>query len=210
MAKFLIADDHPLFREALQGALANHFDSLKLREAGDLEQTLAALAEDDDVDLLLLDLNMPGSGDLYGLIRVREDYPLLPVAIISGSEDTSVIAKCIGFGAMGFIPKLLASAKIAQAIQAILEGETWTPEECEAQLEAVSNEDQDLARRVAELTPQQYRVLHYLHEGLLNKQIAFQLNITEATVKAHITAIFRKLGVYSRTQAVLVAERLQL
>ena len=196
MAKFLIADDHPLFREALQGALANHFEELTLREAEDLDSTLAALNEDDDVDLLLLDLHMPGSGDLYGLIRVREDYPMLPVAIISGSEDASIVAKCIGFGALGFIPKSLPSAQIAEAISTILD--------------VISNEDQELARKVSELTPQQYRVLHYLHEGLLNKQIAYQLNITEATVKAHITAIFRKLGVYSRTQAVLVAERLQL
>ena len=106
MAKFLIADDHPLFREALQGALANHFEELTLREAEDLDSTLAALNEDDDVDLLLLDLHMPGSGDLYGLIRVREDYPMLPVAIISGSEDASIVAKCIGFGVSGIYPKI--------------------------------------------------------------------------------------------------------
>lgn len=210
MAKFLIADDHPLFREALQGALGNHFAELKLREAEDLDSTLAALNEDDDVDLLLLDLHMPGSGDLYGLIRVREDFPLLPVAIISGSEEPSIVAKCVGFGALGFIPKSLPSAQIAEAIDTILQGDTWVPEETRGRLDAISEEDQELARKVSELTPQQYRVLHFLHEGLLNKQIAYQLNITEATVKAHITAIFRKLGVYSRTQAVLVAERLQL
>ena len=178
MAKFLIADDHPLFREALQGALANHFSELTLREAEDLDSTLAALNKDDDVDLLLLDLH--------------------------------IVAKCIGFGALGFIPKSLPSAEIAEAIDTILQGETWVPKETRERLDVISDEDQELARKVAELTPQQYRVLHFLHEGLLNKQIAYQLGITEATVKAHITAIFRKLGVYSRTQAVLVAERLQL
>ncbi len=210
MAKFLIADDHPLFREALQGALANHYPDLELREAGDLEETLAALQADQDLDLLLLDLHMPGSGDLYGLIRIRNDYPLLPVAIISGSEDATVIARCIGFGALGFIPKSLPSANIANAIDAILQGDTWVPPAVQGRLDQISTEDQELARKVADLTPQQYRVLFLLHEGLLNKQIAYQLNITEATVKAHITAIFRKLGVYSRTQAVLLAERLQL
>lgn len=210
MAKFLIADDHPLFREALQGALANHYSQLQLREAGDLDSTLAALQEDDDLDLLLLDLHMPGSGDFYGLIRLREDFPLLPIAIISGSEDAAVVAKCIGFGALGFIPKSLPSTQIAAAIDAILQGDTWIPEAVRGRLETISSEDQQLARKVADLTPQQYRVLYLLHEGLLNKQIAYQLNITEATVKAHITAIFRKLGVYSRTQAVLLAERLQL
>ncbi|EKE82101.1 response regulator transcription factor [Idiomarina xiamenensis] len=210
MAKFLIADDHPLFREALQGALANHYEQLQLREAGDLDSTLASLNDDDDIDLLLLDLHMPGSGDLYGLIRIREDFPLLPVAVISGSEDPSIIAKCIGFGALGFIPKSKPSAQIAEAIDTILQGDTWVPPESRDRLDALSEEDQALAKKVATLTPQQYRVLYFLHEGLLNKQIAYQLSITEATVKAHITAIFRKLGVYSRTQAVLLAERLQL
>lgn len=210
MAKFLIADDHPLFREALQGALANHYSDLQLREAEDLDSTLVALQEDDDLDLLLLDLHMPGSGDLYGLIRIREDYPLVPIAIISGTEEPAVVAKCIGFGALGFIPKSLPSLEIAAAIDAILQGDTWVPAEVRGRLAELTNEEQELAKKVADLTPQQYRVLLLLHEGLLNKQIAYQLNITEATVKAHITAIFKKLGVYSRTQAVLLVERLQL
>lgn len=210
MAKFLIADDHPLFREALQGALANHYSDLQLREAEDLDSTLVALQEDDDLDLLLLDLHMPGSGDLYGLIRIREDYPLVPIAIISGTEEPAVVAKCIGFGALGFIPKSFPSLEIAAAIDAILQGDTWVPAEVRGRLAELTNEEQELAKKVADLTPQQYRVLLLLHEGLLNKQIAYQLNITEATVKAHITAIFKKLGVYSRTQAVLLVERLQL
>lgn len=210
MAKFLIADDHPLFREALQGALANHYSDLQLREAEDLDSTLVALQEDDDLDLLLLDLHMPGSGDLYGLIRIREDYPLVPIAIISGTEEPAVVAKCIGFGALGFIPKSLPSLEIAAAIDVILQGDTWVPAEVRGRLAELTNEEQELGKKVADLTPQQYRVLLLLHEGLLNKQIAYQLNITEATVKAHITAIFKKLGVYSRTQAVLLVERLQL
>lgn len=210
MAKFLIADDHPLFREALQGALANHYSDLQLREAEDLDSTLVALQEDDDLDLLLLDLHMPGSGDLYGLIRIREDYPLVPIAIISGTEEPAVVAKCIGFGALGFIPKSLPSLEIAAAIDVILQGDTWVPAEVRGRLAELTNEEQELAKKVADLTPQQYRVLLLVHEGLLNKQIAYQLNITEATVKAHITAIFKKLGVYSRTQAVLLVERLQL
>lgn len=210
MAKFLIADDHPLFREALQSALAKQFGALTLREADSLESTLEALADNDDVDLLLLDLHMPGSGDLYGLIRIREDFPLLPVAIISGSEDPAIMARCIGFGALGFIPKSLPSTQIAQSIQTILDGETWVPEGVAERLSALSREDQDLAHKVAALTPQQYRVLCQLHTGQLNKQIAYELSITEATVKAHITAIFRKLDINNRTQAVLMAERLQL
>ncbi|MGX5913357.1 response regulator transcription factor [Aliidiomarina sp. Khilg15.8] len=210
MTRLLIADDHPLFREALQGALANHFNELSIIEADSLESTLTALHAGDDIDLLLLDLHMPGSGDLYGLIRIREDFPLLPVAIISGTEDPQVIGRCMGFGALGFIPKSMPSQQIAEAIATILDGDEWVPEAMRPQLQALSQADIELADKVAALTPQQYRVLFHVHEGLLNKQIAYQLGITEATVKAHMTAIFRKLDVYSRTQAVLLAERLQL
>lgn len=210
MTRLLIADDHPLFREALQGALASYFSDLSIREADSLDSTLDALAADDDIDLLLLDLHMPGAGDLYGLIRIRNDYPLLPIAVISGADDVQVIGRCIGFGALGFIPKSMPSSQIAQAIASILEGEAWVPESVREQLTSVSQEDKALAEKIADLTPQQYKVLYHVHEGLLNKQIAYQLGITEATVKAHMTAIFRKLDVYNRTQAVLIAERLQL
>lgn len=210
MTRLVIADDHPLFREALQDALANHLQDLQIVEADSLESTLDVLNKDDDIDLLLLDLHMPGSGDLYGLIRIREDFPLLPVAIISGTEDPTVIGRCIGFGALGFIPKSMPSQQIAAAIATILDGDEWLPEGIRMQLQSLSAEDIELADKVAALTPQQYRVLFHVHEGLLNKQIAYQLGITEATVKAHMTAIFRKLDVYSRTQAVLLAERLQL
>lgn len=210
MTKLLIADDHPLFREALQGALANHLQNLQIVEADSLESTLEVLQRDEDIDLLLLDLHMPGSGDLYGLIRIREDFPLLPVAIISGTEDPAVIGRCVGFGALGFIPKSMPSQQIAEAIATILEGDEWVPEALRSQLQSLSQADIELADKVGTLTPQQYRVLYHVHDGLLNKQIAYQLGITEATVKAHMTAIFRKLDVYSRTQAVLIAERLQL
>lgn len=208
--KLLIADDHPLFREALQGALAKHFDDLVIEEADTLDAILFKLERSDEYDLILLDLHMPGAGDLYGLIRIRSDYPSLPVAIISGTEDAHVVGRCLGFGALGYIPKSLPSQEIAQAISKILEGEEWVPAAISDQLEEVSSEDRELAEKMATLTPQQYKVLFHVHEGLLNKQIAYELGITEATVKAHMTAIFRKLDVYSRTQAVLLAEKLQL
>ncbi|MDF2178124.1 response regulator transcription factor [Aliiglaciecola sp. CAU 1673] len=210
MAKFLIADDHPLFREALAGSLAQHFSPLELVQSSSLESTLAALEEHDDLDLVLLDLHMPGSGDLYGLIRVREDYPVVPVAVISGSESADIVSKVMGFGALGFIPKSSSSETIASAIEAILAGDRWVPSGMQDKLKQLNDEDRDLAAKVATLTPQQYKVLFLLHDGLLNKQIAYELGITEATVKAHVTAIFRKLDVYSRIQAVLLAEKLQL
>ncbi|MCG7535153.1 response regulator transcription factor [Pseudoalteromonas sp. OOF1S-7] len=210
MNQFLIADDHPLFREALKGALQNQFDGLEIFESENFEQTLQQLSEQDELDLLLLDLHMPGNGDLYGLIRIREDYPSLPIVVVSGSEDLNVISKVMGYGAMGFIPKASSSQEIVEALNLVLEGDVWLPASLKDQIAELDGEDKQLAQQIASLTPQQYKVLQYLHEGLLNKQIAYELNISEATVKAHITAIFRKLGVYNRTQAVLIAAKLQL
>ncbi|ALU44148.1 response regulator transcription factor [Pseudoalteromonas rubra] len=210
MNQFLIADDHPLFREALKGALQNQFDGLEIFESENFEQTLQQLSEQDELDLLLLDLHMPGNGDLYGLIRIREDYPSLPIVVVSGSEDLTVISKVMGYGAMGFIPKASSSQEIVEALNQVLEGDVWLPVSLKDQIAELDGEDKQLAQQIASLTPQQYKVLQYLHEGLLNKQIAYELNISEATVKAHITAIFRKLGVYNRTQAVLIAAKLQL
>ncbi|MBH0019947.1 response regulator transcription factor [Pseudoalteromonas sp. SWXJ133] len=210
MSQFLIADDHPLFREALKGALSAKFEGLEVFESSDFDSTLQVLSEQEDLDILLLDLHMPGNGDLYGLIRIREEYPSLPIAVVSGSEDTNIVSKVMGYGAMGFIPKSSSSDDIASAINQILEGDTWLPVELKNKVAEIESEDKEIAAQVASLTPQQYRVLQYLHEGLLNKQIAYELHISEATIKAHITAIFRKLGVYNRTQAVLIAAKLKL
>ncbi|ALQ07425.1 MULTISPECIES: response regulator transcription factor [Pseudoalteromonas] len=210
MSQFLIADDHPLFREALKGALSAKFEGLAVFESSDFDSTLQVLSEQEDLDILLLDLHMPGNGDLYGLIRIREEYPSLPIAVVSGSEDVNIVSKVMGYGAMGFIPKSSSSDDIASAINQILEGDTWLPKELKNKVAEIEGEDREIAAQVASLTPQQYRVLQYLHEGLLNKQIAYELHISEATVKAHITAIFRKLGVYNRTQAVLIAAKLKL
>ena len=210
MSQFLIADDHPLFREALKGALSAKFEGLEVFESSDFDSTLQVLSEQEDLDILLLDLHMPGNGDLYGLIHIREEYPSLPIAVVSGSEDVNIVSKVMGYGAMGFIPKSSSSDDIANAINQILEGDTWLPKELKNKVAEIEGEDREIAAQVASLTPQQYRVLQYLHEGLLNKQIAYELHISEATVKAHITAIFRKLGVYNRTQAVLIAAKLQL
>jgi DNA-binding NarL/FixJ family response regulator len=206
----VIADDHPLFRSALSGALRAEIQGIVIVESFDLDSTIQCLSRLDDLDLLLLDLNMPGSGELYGLIRIRKDFPDVPVAVISGSEDSEMVAKVIDSGALGFIPKTSEPATYVQAIHAILAGDIWLPDDLK---QAVANQpkpDLSMQNKVAELTPQQYKVLCYLHEGLLNKQIAYELSISEATVKAHITAIFRKLEINNRTQAVLVASDLKL
>jgi len=210
MAKFLIADDHPLFREALSAALIPYFDNLELVESDTLDSTLEMIEAHNDIDLALLDLNMPGSGDLYGLIRVREDFPDLPVVVVSASDSLQVISQVMNFGAKAFAPKSAASSDIAQAIRNVLEGKEWLPQGVRESMVKVSDEELSVAHKVAALTPKQHTVLQLLQAGLLNKQIAGELNITEATVKAHIGAIFRKLEVNTRTQAVLLAEKLQL
>ncbi len=209
MATLLIADDHPLYRDALRGALSVSLQDLKLLEAEDLPSTIKVL-EETDIDLLLLDLHMPGSNDLFGLLHILKLYPDLPVAVVSGTEDANIISKIVGVGALGFIPKTASSDEIATAIQTILDGDVWLPEGISDKIEEVDEEFSKLADSVASLTPSQYKVLCYMRDGLLNKQIGYNLDIAEATVKAHVTAIFRKLGINNRTQAVLIASQLEL
>lgn len=209
MITLLIADDHPLYRDALRGALSLSLPDLVLREAGDLNTTVNIL-ENEDVDLLLLDLHMPGSNDLFGLLHIRKLYPDLPVAVVSGTEDATIISKIVGVGALGFIPKTASSGDIANAVQAILDGDIWLPDNISNHIEEVDEAFSQLADKVSSLTPSQYKVLCYMRDGLLNKQIGYNLDIAEATVKAHVTAIFKKLGINNRTQAVLIASQLEL
>jgi DNA-binding NarL/FixJ family response regulator len=160
-------------------------------------------------ELLLLDLNMPGAHGFSALAHVRAIFPSLPVIVVSAWEEESLMRRAIGHGAAAFVPKSSNIAVIGQAVQAVLQGEVWLPPgvPVDGQLDP---EEEALAARIAELTPQQYRVLSMLCNGLLNKQIAFELEVSEATVKAHMTAVMRKLGAHSRTQAVLLASRLTL
>lgn len=209
MITLLIADDHPLYRDALRGALSTSLSELTLLEASDLSETVDVL-ESQDVDLLLLDLHMPGSQDLFGLLHVRKLFPDVPVAVVSGTEDASIISKIVGVGALGFIPKTASSKDIADAVSAILDGDVWLPENISGKIEAVDEAFSKLADQVSSLTPSQYKVLCYMRDGLLNKQIGYNLDIAEATVKAHVTAIFRKLEINNRTQAVLIASQLEL
>ncbi|MBF7071958.1 response regulator transcription factor [Glaciecola sp. MH2013] len=209
MVNLLIADDHPLYRDALKGALNLALKDLNIVEAGNLNETVAIL-EAQDIDLLLLDLHMPGSSDLFGLLHIQKTFPGLPIAVVSGTEDTALISKVVGLGAMGFIPKTASAQEINDAVNTMLEGDVWVPETLRQQIEQVDEHFSILAENVASLTPSQYKVLCYMRDGLLNKQIAYNLDIAEATVKAHVTAIFRKLGINNRTQAVLIATELQL
>jgi len=210
MYHFHIADDHPLFRNALLEIINQHFDNTTISESSDLESTLKALEINSEIDLLLFDLHMPGSQDLFGLIAVREKFPSIPVAVISANESPSIINRAIGHGASGYIPKSASAKVLHEAIQSVVDGERWLPPNIPTHITPITQEEKSLASKVATLTPQQYRVLCYLREGWLNKQIGFELGVTEATIKAHITAIFRKLGVTNRTQAVIMLAHLAI
>lgn len=212
MAKLIVADDHPLFRNALINAISSTFVTTATVETDSFDTTCSALEQHPDTDLLLLDLHMPGNCGFLGLIQLRKNYPSLPIVIISASEELDVIRRVIAFGASAFIPKSANPIDISTALNAVLAGELWVPAKLQKAVFEAQNagEDLDLAAKVAQLTQQQYKVLYYLTEGWLNKQIAYDLHISEATVKAHITAIFRKLGCTNRTQVVIQAQRLTL
>jgi len=203
----VIVDDHPLFRDALKTTLATSFKDLRVSEAGSLQE-LSAVVEMGAVDLVLLDLTMPGVQGFSGLMYLRALNPQIPVVIVSANESPAVIRRCLEFGASGFIPKSMPISRIREAIGAILNGEFWLPQEIDLGQGTATREGR-LVERLSALTPQQFRVLMMLGEGLLNKQIAFQLGVSEATVKAHVSAILQKLGVESRTQAVIAVKKIE-
>jgi DNA-binding NarL/FixJ family response regulator len=206
--RILVADDHPLVRGALRQTLAGAFPGADVLETGDLAALSAELEKHPDMDLVLLDLAMPGVRGFSGLMYLRAQHPGVPVVVVSGNEDRSVIRRCIDFGASGFIPKTTDIDVMREAIRSVLDGGTWTPSDIDLSAPA-DRETADMVRRLASLTPQQVRVLMMLSEGLLNKQIAYELSVSEATVKAHVSAILQKLGVESRTQAVIAAARIE-
>src|SRR6476620_2735803 len=191
--RIFIADDHPLVRGALRQAVAGAVADADIVECGDLESLSDELEKNHDADLIMLDMTMPG----------------VPVVVVSANEDRGVIRRCIDFGASGFIPKTTDIEAMRHAIRSILAGQTWTPADVDLTGPA-DKETADTVRRLASLTPQQVRVLMMLSEGLLNKQIAYELSVSEATVKAHVSAILDKLGVDSRTQAVIAAAKIEL
>lgn len=207
--EILIADDHPLFRSALQQALSMGLGGeAHLVEVASIAELETRLNDKRDWDLVLLDLNMPGAYGFSGLVLLRGQYPQIPVVMVSAQEEALVVQRAREFGASGFIPKSSSLETIQEAVRAVLDGDTWWPNLGEEPA-TVSDEAREASAGLASLTPQQFRVLTMVCEGLLNKQIAYQLNVSEATVKAHVTAIFRKLGVRTRTQAALLLQQLE-
>jgi DNA-binding NarL/FixJ family response regulator len=203
---FVVADDHPMVRDALALSLSAAFPGARIELAGSLSETLSAVERQPDTDLVILDLDMPGMNGMSGLAQLRSSHPAIPVAILSAAKSPALMRQAVEMGAAGFIPKFTPSPEITDAIREILAGAVWLPEA--ARDHQLAPADSDLAQRAAQLTPQQHRVLALMAEGKPNKVIAFEMQITEPTVKSHVTEILRRLGVQSRTQAVIVAQKL--
>jgi DNA-binding NarL/FixJ family response regulator len=199
---FLIADDHPMVRDALASALAQAFDGARIETAGSLPQAQAALGRDPETDAVLLDLDMPGMDGFTGLALLRSQHPTVPIIVVSAAREPSVPRRVYELGASAFIEKSASLEEIAETVRGVLDGEIFAP--------ADAVEPDSFAQRAARLTPQQWRVLALMVQGDQNKQIAHKLGVGEATVKAHVTVILRKLGVRSRTQAVIEARGLAL
>jgi len=212
MPTLLIADDHPLFRAALRQAAADAVDALQVREADSLESVLAALEAEPGIDLVLLDLHMPGNHGLAGLAAIRAQYPGVAVIVVSANDDPRVVRRALDHGAAGYLPKSSGLDELREAIRSVMACEQWLPASLRAAVARAqsSADDSALAARLASLSPQQFRVLVLVAEGLLNKQIADRLDVQERTVKAHLSAIFDRLGVRNRTQAGVVLRELEL
>ncbi|MGO1503043.1 MAG: response regulator [Marinobacter sp.] len=211
--KILIADDHPLFREAISSVIASGVEGSDILQTDDLDSALLITRENDDIDLILLDLNMPGMNGLNGLMTLRNEAPTIPVVIVSAEEDKQVVLQAITYGAVGFITKSSPRLEMTKAIQQILNGNVYLPsdiirtgKETSNNRRSSSHEDNPVSPEMLNsLTRRQLLVLERMSKGESNKQIAYNLNIAETTVKAHVSAILRKLGVHNRVQAILSA-----
>jgi DNA-binding NarL/FixJ family response regulator len=208
--KIIIADDHPLFRAALHQALYQSLGNLLFLEGESFDAVQELAAAHPDAELVLLDLHMPGANGLSGLVFLRGQHPALPVVVVSAHDEPALMYRAIDLGASGFIPKSTPLPELQSALRTVLDGDIWLPPSLPRPAPQQAADDQDLAQRLAALTPQQYRVFCLMADGLQNKQIASQMDVSEATVKAHVTAILRKLGVHSRTQALAVTRSLAL
>jgi DNA-binding NarL/FixJ family response regulator len=204
---FIVADDHPMVRDALALALRAAFPKAEVALAGTLDEASAAIAARPDVDLVILDLDMPGMQGLSGVSVLRAGYPSAPLVIVSATRNAAAMRQAVEMGAAGFIPKSAPMEEIIASVRAVMRGEIVLPPSAG---DALSSTDADLATRAARMTPQQHRVFALMAEGKPNKIIAYDMQIGEATVKAHVTEILRKMGVHSRTQAIVLAQRLAL
>ncbi|MDN4501310.1 response regulator transcription factor [Alteromonadaceae bacterium BrNp21-10] len=203
-ARVIIADDHPLFRAAMQQALHSELSG-EIIETANFAETLACLQQQSSIELVFLDLNMPGNQGFTGLTTICNNFPDVQVIMVSAEEDPRIIRRAIDFGASGYIPKSASLELISEAVKQVLDGEQWLPQEVQAVVASIDNPtDKNFARKLEQLTPHQFKVLKLMADGLLNKQIAYELKVQETTIKQHVSAVLRKLEVINRTQAGVV------
>jgi len=205
MERVLIVDDHSLVRDGMRSLLEVTFPACDILEAGSLAEAVTELNAQGDVDMVLLDLHIPDVSRFSGLNELRDSFPSIPVVMFSGTLDRITVREALAAGAAGFVPKSLKRNEIVDALRQVLEGEIFVPEIYED--DETANEQSAILAKIDSLTPQQRVVLHHLVNGKLNKQIAYELNVSMTTVKAHVSAILQKLNAYSRTQAVILANR---
>lgn len=209
--KVAIADDHPLFRTALTQAVLKNVNTAEVLEAENFQELITLVENNPDIELIFLDLHMPGNEGFTGLTLLQNHFPDIAVIMVSSDDQPEIIRKAINFGASAFIPKSASLTQISTAIATVLEGEVWLPAHTDINVDQqTAAEHQRLAKQLAQLTPQQYTVLASIANGRLNKQIAYDLDIKETTVKKHVSAILVKLEVYNRTQAGLVFQQLMI
>lgn len=209
LSQVLIIDDHPLFREALSAAVSLAYPTVRSREVSNVDEAIKVLESDRDFDIALLDLNIPGVNGFEGLLQLRTLHPRLPVLVVSGLENEQIVDEAITYGAAGFLPKSLGREVLATAVNTVMAGDVYMPEGLSTASDTTNGAaNADIIERLLSLTPQQLRVLFMLREGLLNKQIAYELDVGATTVKKHVSEILRKLHVHSRTQAVIEVSKL--
>jgi len=204
----IIADDHPLFRSALRQAAATSVPEEYIKETSDIESLFTLLSAHPEIELVFLDLTIPGANGLQALSQLRNQYPDILIIMVSANETPSIIKQAMTLGASGYIPKSSSLDIISQAIAHVLNGDNWLPPDIDLNDVQVNDEQSEFSSNLEKLTPQQYRVLAMIAEGLLNKQIAFEMSIQETTIKQHVSAILRKLNVYNRTQAGILFDQL--
>ena len=209
-ALILIVDDHPIFLSAIESVLSERLSGSRIVTAQGLEAAKAVVRSEADLDVVLLDLWLPDTQGYEGLMELRRLKPKLPIVVLSAFADQVVVHKAMMLGASGFIAKSASRDEITRSVLAVLAGNVCLPADYRPPSSATDKELAALTTRLKSLTHQQLRVLQMLCQGLLNKEIAYQLNVGETTVKAHVSEILRKLAVVSRTQAVLEVSKLDL
>lgn len=208
ISTIIIADDHPIYRSAMAQTLTTMLPELKTFEASNIKELEKTLTIHNECGLLILDLHMPGVNGFEGLAYIHQNFPNLPIIMMSADEDPCIAPSAKKFGAKGFIPKTAKIPHIRDAVNAVLKGDYWFS--CEMDDISHKNMKDILTEKVALLTSRQLEVFDLLTNGLLNKQIAFEMNVTEATVKAHLTEIMRKLNVNNRTEVILIANKINI